>query len=63
VEVLDGEETPLAFNMKSDGLSATGYHHRRPKKQPPSTLARFGDSIKSFFSGGAASATSKSQQK
>jgi hypothetical protein len=49
--------------MKSDGLSATGYHHRRPKKQPPSTLARFGDSIKLFFSGGAASATSKSQQK
>jgi len=37
------------IQYKSDGLSATGYHHRRPKKQPPSTLARFGDSIKLFF--------------
>ena len=60
VTVVDGEETNLAFNMKSGGSSSSGHHHHHVKKAPPSALAKLGDSIKSFFGGGA-STTAKTR--
>jgi hypothetical protein len=51
VTVDEGEETNLAFDMESGSSSISAHHHRHVKKQPPSELAKLGDSIKSFFSG------------
>jgi hypothetical protein len=57
VTVADGEESTLAFNLKSGGSSTSAHHHRHAKQPPASTLTRFGNSLKSFFAGGAAAAS------
>jgi hypothetical protein len=54
ITITGGEETTLAFNMKS-GESSAVHHHHHLNKPTPSPLVRLGDSIKSFFAGGAAS--------
>ena len=59
VIVTEGEESALAFNMKSGGTSASAHHHRRVPKQQPSALAKLGDSIKTFFSAGSGNSPAK----
>ena len=64
VTVADGEETSLVFNMKSGGSTTSSHHHHKKKTPPPSALAKFGDSIKAFFSGvGKPAATPKPRQR
>jgi hypothetical protein len=49
ITITDGEETTLAFDMKS---GASSLHHRHHIQKPtPSPLAKLGYSIKSFFAG------------
>jgi hypothetical protein len=62
VTVVDGEETSVAFNMAS-GSSSSTHHHRRAKKDPPSALAKLGDSLKSFFAGQSGHAKSGAESK